>query len=83
MIHTPRLTLEEIQELQRQRDELLKRKREKEEILARLEPDDVEALRIQRESLLATKRAKERELAQLIKKSDALGKPSKASKKGS
>lgn len=75
-----RLTVEEVEDLKRQRDELLKRKREKEELLASLGPEDVESLRLQRESLLATKKAKERELAQLIKKKDGLDKPSKGLK---
>eukprot|EP01126_Amoeba_proteus_P024490 TRINITY_DN2465_c0_g1_i8.p1 TRINITY_DN2465_c0_g1~~TRINITY_DN2465_c0_g1_i8.p1 ORF type:complete len:217 (-),score=55.58 TRINITY_DN2465_c0_g1_i8:376-1026(-) len=62
----------DVEELIRQRSELLKRKREKEEQLASLLPGDVESLRLHRESLLAKKKVKEHELAQLLKKQQVL-----------
>jgi len=65
-------SLSDIENLKRQKEELLLKKQAKERHLAELMPENVETLKYQRELILAKKAEKERQLVELITKQDVV-----------
>lgn len=66
----------------RQKEELLRKKEEKERLLSELIPDNVDILRHQKEELLAQKAEKERQLVELLGKQQEMVAHSKPKDKG-
>jgi len=64
------LPSDDLETLQRQKDELLRKKEEKQRQLSQLLPENLRSLNQQRESLLAKKLEKERHLAELMRKQE-------------